>query len=84
MTTRHLNVFLKVYSIMFDPVFVIIGFLVGLFVTSIFVPPISNKKMYPDIHDSDTIMRNPQVENGCFRVKAHQVSCTENISQLNK
>ena len=84
MMMKRLIEFLNVFIIMFDPVFVIIGFLVGLLVTSIFVPPTASRKLYPDIHNQDLVLKNPGVENGCFRVKAYQVPCTENISQLNK
>jgi hypothetical protein len=67
-----------------DPLYVIFGFIVGMLVSTIFVPPTSLKKFYPDVHNPDIVLKNPGTENGCFRLKAYQVSCTENITQLNK
>jgi hypothetical protein len=67
---------------MFDPAYVVVGFVIGMLITTIFVPPVMVKKMYPDINSS-TVMRNPSVENGCFKTRAYQISCTERISLLN-
>ncbi|NBR61147.1 hypothetical protein EB118_12980 [bacterium] len=69
---------------MFDPICVIFGFVVGMLVSSVFVPPTSTRKFYPDIKNPNMILKNPGSENGCFRLKPYQVSCTENITQLNK
>lgn len=71
------------YNTMFDPVFVIFGFVVGMLVSTVFIPPTNVKKMYPDLH-SERILKNPDVENGCFRLVKYQVSCTENITPLNR
>ena len=69
---------------MFDPVYVVIGFVIGMLITSIFVPPITKKRLLPDVHNPDIIFRNPSVENGCFRTRAYQVSCTAETDVLNK
>lgn len=69
---------------MFDPAYVLIGFVIGMLITTIFDPPVNKKKLLPDIHNSQIVFRNPSVENGCFRTKAYQVSCTAETEVLNK
>lgn len=69
---------------MFDPIYVVIGFVIGMLITTVFVPPTSKKKLLPDINRPELIFKNPSVENGCFRARAYQVSCTADIETLNK
>ena len=68
---------------MFDVVWVLVGFLVGMIITSIFVPPTTKKKLVPDIQNPEMVFRNPKIENGCFRARAYQVACTSTIDILN-
>jgi hypothetical protein len=69
---------------MFDILWIFGGFLVGMIVTTIFVPPRTTKKLVPDIRKPDMILRNPKVENGCFRADAYEVQCTDGIDFLNQ
>jgi hypothetical protein len=69
---------------MFDILWIFGGFLVGMIVTTIFVPPRTIKKLVPDIRKPDMILRNPKVENGCFRADAYEVQCTDGIDFLNQ
>lgn len=69
---------------MFDILWLFVGFLVGMIVTTIFVPPRTTKKLFPDIRKPDMILRNPKVENGCFRADAYEVQCTDGIDFLNQ
>jgi hypothetical protein len=69
---------------MFDILWIFGGFLVGMIVTTIFVPPQMKKKMVPDVKNPDIVFRNPDVENGCFRATAYPVQCTDGIDFLNK
>jgi len=69
---------------MFDILWLFVGFLVGMIVTTIFVPPRTTKKLVPDIRKPDMILRNPKVENGCFRADAYEVQCTDGIDFLNQ
>jgi hypothetical protein len=68
---------------MFDVVWVLVGFVVGMIITSIFVPPITKKKLVPDVQNPEMVFRNPKIENGCFRARAYQVACTSTIDILN-
>jgi hypothetical protein len=68
---------------MFDVVWVLVGFLVGMIITSIFVPPTTKKKLVPDVQNPEMVFRNPKIENGCFRARAYQVACTSTIDILN-
>jgi hypothetical protein len=69
---------------MFDILWIFGGFLVGMIVTTIFVPPRTTKKLVPDVRKPDMILRNPKVENGCFRADAYEVQCTDGIDFLNQ
>ena len=55
-----------------------------MIVTTIFVPPRTSKKMVPDIKNPDMVLRNPKLENGCFRAAAYEVQCTDGIDFLNQ
>jgi hypothetical protein len=69
---------------MFDPAYVLIGFVVGMLITSVFTPPVNKKRLFPMIDNPDMVFQNPNIENGCFRAKAYQVSCTAETEVLNK
>jgi hypothetical protein len=69
---------------MFDILWIFGGFLVGMIVTTIFVPPRTTKKLVPDVRKPDMILRHPKVENGCFRADAYEVQCTDGIDFLNQ
>lgn len=68
---------------MFSILWVFGGFLVGMIITTIFVPPQTKKKMVPDIKHPSLVFRNPDIENGCFRAVAYPVQCTDSIDFLN-
>jgi len=68
---------------MFDVVWVLVGFLVGMIITSMLVPPTTKKKLVPDVQNPEMVFRNPKIENGCFRARAYQVACTSTIDILN-
>jgi hypothetical protein len=69
---------------MFNIIYVFAGFLVGMIITTVFIPPMTRKKLLPDVRDPSKILKNPVVENGCFRAKAYQISCTAEVDALNK
>lgn len=68
---------------MFNPLFMFAGFLFGLVVTSVFVPPNINRKMLPDPKRPNLIYKNPKVENGFFSVRSIEVPCTSETDSLN-
>ena len=68
---------------MFDIVWMLVGFVAGMIVTCVFVPPMTRKKMVPDISNPDLVFRNPQTANACFRARSYQVPCTSSIDFLN-
>jgi hypothetical protein len=68
---------------MFNILWVFGGFLVGMIVTTIFVPPQTKHKLVPDVHNPSIVFQNPEVENGCFRAVAYPVQCTDGIDFLN-
>lgn len=68
---------------MFDVVWVLVGFVVGMIITSIFVPPTTKKRLVPDVQNPEMVFRNPKIENGCFRARAYQVACTSTVDILN-
>lgn len=68
---------------MFDVVWMLIGFVAGMIVTCVFVPPTNRKKMVPDVSNPELVFRNPKVENGCFRARAYEVPCTSSVDFLN-
>jgi hypothetical protein len=69
---------------MFDVLWVFLGFLAGMIVTTVFIPPRMKKKLVPDVKNPRLILRNPEVENGCFRARASEVSCTAEHDFLNR
>jgi hypothetical protein len=68
---------------MIDVVWILIGFVVGMTITAVFVPPTMKKKVIPDVQNPDLVFRNPKLENGCFKARAYQVACTSSIDILN-
>lgn len=68
---------------MFNPFYVFAGFLFGLVVTSVFVPPDMNKRMLPDPKRPNLIFKNPKVDNGFFSVRSIEVPCTNETDSLN-
>jgi hypothetical protein len=68
---------------MFDAWYMFAGFLFGLIVTSVFVPPNMNKKMLPDPKQPNLVFKNPKVENGFFSVRSIEVPCTNETDSLN-
>jgi hypothetical protein len=69
---------------MFDVLWVFLGFLAGMIVTTVFVPPRTKKKLIPDLKNPRLILRNPEIENGCFRARSEVVSCTAEHDFLNR
>jgi hypothetical protein len=68
---------------MFDCWYIFAGFLVGLVVTSLFVPPNMNKKLLPDPKRPELVFKNPKVDNGFFQVRSIEVPCTKETDSLN-
>ncbi len=68
---------------MFHPWYVFAGFLFGLVVATVFVPPNMNRKMMPDPSRPNMIFKNPKVENGFFTVRSIEVPCTGEVDSLN-
>jgi hypothetical protein len=68
---------------MLNPWYVFVGFLVGMIVASVFVPPTMNRKMLPDPSRPNLVFKNPKVENGFFQVKSIEVPCTHETDSLN-
>jgi len=69
---------------MFDVLGVFLGFLSGMIVTTVFVPPTTHKKLVPDVNNPNLVFRNPELENGCFKARAYQVPCTSEYDFLNR
>lgn len=63
--------------------YVFVGFLVGLVVVAVFVPPVRHTKMLPDPKYPNIVFKNPKVENGYFQVKCIEVPCTSETDSLN-
>jgi len=68
---------------MFQPWYLFAGFVFGLLIACVFVPPVSNKKMLPDPSNPDLVFKNPGVENGFFQVRSIEVPCTSETDSLN-
>lgn len=68
---------------MFNPFYVFAGFLFGLVVTSVFIPPDMNKRMLPDPKKPNLVFKNPKIDNGFFSVKSIEVPCTNETDSLN-
>ncbi len=68
---------------MFNPFFVFAGFLFGLVVTTVFIPPDMNKRMLPDPKRPNMVFKNPKVDNGFFSVRSIEVPCTDETDSLN-
>ena len=58
------------------------GFLVGLFITSVFNPVPRKHIMQPDIQRPNQILGHPTVENGCFKSIAYEVPCPATQDKL--
>jgi hypothetical protein len=68
---------------MFKTWYVFLGFVVGMIIASLFVPPTSNLKMLPHPKEPNRVFKNPKVENGFFQVKCIEVPCTSETDSLN-
>jgi hypothetical protein len=68
---------------MFRPGYVFAGFLFGILVSSVFVPPAANTKMLPDPKRPDMVFKNPKVANGFFQIRSVEVPCTSETDSLN-
>jgi hypothetical protein len=68
---------------MFNLMYVFAGFLFGLVVATVFVPPDMNMKMMPDPSKPNIVFKNPKVGNGFFQVKCIEVPCTGETDSLN-
>lgn len=53
-----------------------------MIVTCVFVPPMTRKKMVPDISNPELVFRNPKTANACFRARSYQVPCTSSVDFL--
>lgn len=68
---------------MFDLLYIFAGFLVGMLITTVFIPPTINKKRMPDPARPDIVFKNPKVENGFFHIRSIEVPCTGEVDSLN-
>jgi hypothetical protein len=68
---------------MFNPLYMFAGFLFGLIVTSVFVPPAMIHKMLPDPKKPNLVFKNPKVDNGFFSIRSVEVPCTNETDSLN-
>ena len=68
---------------MFSLSYVFAGFLIGMLVTTVFVPPTMYKKTMPDPARPNLVFKNPKVENGFFNVRSIEVPCTGEVDSLN-
>lgn len=68
---------------MFTPWYMFAGFVVGLVVVSVFVPPVQHTRVLPDPSRPSQVFKNPKVENGFFQVKSIEVPCTGDVDSLN-
>jgi hypothetical protein len=58
------------------------GFLVGLFITSVFNPVPTKRVLQPDVTRPNQILGHPTVENGCFKALAVEVACPATQDKL--
>jgi hypothetical protein len=68
---------------MFDLWYIFAGFLVGMLITTVFIPPTMHQKMMPDPARPNLVFKNPKVENGFFNVRSIEVPCTGEVDSLN-
>ena len=68
---------------MFNPFYLFMGFLGGMVVCSVFVPPTLLHKVLPDPSNPGIVFKNPKVDNGFFQVKSVEVPCTAETDSLN-
>jgi hypothetical protein len=68
---------------MFTAWYVFAGFLFGMIICSVFVPPTMNTKMLPDPSRPELVFKNPKVENGFFQIRCIEVPCTAETDSLN-
>lgn len=69
--------------IMFNPLYIFAGFLAGVLVCCVFVPPTMNTRRMPDPSRPHQIFKNPAVENGFFQIRSIEVPCTAEVDSLN-
>jgi hypothetical protein len=68
---------------MLNPLYIFAGFLVGMLITTVFIPPTLNQKMMPDPARPNMVFKNPKVENGFFNIRSIEVPCTGEVDSLN-
>lgn len=68
---------------MFSAWYVFAGFVVGMMVCSIFIPPVQSTKMLPDPARPNLVFKNAKVDNGFFQVKSVETACTNEVDSLN-
>lgn len=68
---------------MFDLWYIFAGFLVGMLITTVFIPPTMNQKMMPDPARPNLVFKNPKVGNGFFNIRSIEVPCTGEVDSLN-
>jgi hypothetical protein len=68
---------------MFDLWYIFAGFLIGMLITTVFVPPTMNQKMMPDPARPNLVFKNPKVGNGFFNIRSIEVPCTGEVDSLN-
>lgn len=60
-----------------------IGAVVGMLLVSIYQPMGLKKKILPDVKNPGLIMKQENVDNGCFRLHPHEVPCPVESDSMN-
>jgi|688.fasta_scaffold06373_18 hypothetical protein len=60
-----------------------IGFLTGLLIVSVFEPVRTKMKVLPDVRNPDMVMKQEQVDNGCYRMHPLEVPCPSEFDSMN-
>jgi hypothetical protein len=64
---------------MFEPGWIVTGLIVGLLLSTVFVPPTRTTKSLPTPHDRSVY----HTDTGCVRFEAVEVPCPDEPSSLN-
>jgi hypothetical protein len=59
------------------------GVLTGLLLVSIYEPVPLHKKVLPDMGHPEMVMKQEDIDNGCFRMVPYEVPCPADADSLN-
>jgi hypothetical protein len=68
---------------MFRLIFIFAGVITGLVLCSVYTPPVSNQKMMPHPKNPGVVFKNPDVENGFFKIRCVESPCPSETDSLN-